>query len=204
MSGKLDGTRAFITGGGSGIGRASALALADETVRLVKAAGGDGAAVLCDVADEESVAHAAEAAAGPGGRLDFGVNSAGVSGGDDLEPLAGYATSQFDRMIAIDLRGTFLSMKYELRYMTPFRRGSIVNIASGAGLVGVPGFAGYAAANHGQIGLTKASSAPSPGNSPRLFPQPSKLISNKDHPCIKRYGADPSAWQRRSARCRLG
>jgi NAD(P)-dependent dehydrogenase (short-subunit alcohol dehydrogenase family) len=172
MSSKLDGTRAFITGGGSGIGRASALALAargsfvtvagrtakslDETVRLVKAAGGDGAAVLCDVADEESVAHAAEAAAGPGGRLDFGVNSAGVSGGDDLEPLADYATSQFDRMIAIDLRGTFLSMKYELRYMTPFRRGSIVNIASGAGLVGVPGFAGYAAAKHGQVGLTKA------------------------------------------------
>jgi NAD(P)-dependent dehydrogenase (short-subunit alcohol dehydrogenase family) len=84
MSGELDATRAFITGGGSGIGRA--------------------------------VAHAAEVAAGPGRRLDFGVNSAGASGGDDLEPLADYATSQFDRMIAIDLRGTFLSMKYELRY----------------------------------------------------------------------------------------
>jgi NAD(P)-dependent dehydrogenase (short-subunit alcohol dehydrogenase family) len=172
MSTELDGTRAFITGGGSGIGQASALALAargcfvtvagrhldslDETVRLVKEAGGDGAAVVCDVADEESVARAVEVAAGPGRRLDFGVNSAGVSGGDDLQPLADYATSQFDRMIAIDLRGTFLSMKYELRFMIPFRKGSIVNIASGAGLVGVPGFAGYAAAKHGQVGLTKA------------------------------------------------
>lgn len=127
MSGEFDGTRALVTGGGSGIGRASALALAargcfvtvtgrtadslDETVRLVKEAGGDGAAVVCDVADEEAVARAAEVAAGPAGRLDFGVNSAGVSGGDDLRPLAGYSTSQFDRMIAIDLRGTFLSMK---------------------------------------------------------------------------------------------
>jgi len=172
MNGELNGTRAFITGGGSGIGAASALALAaqgcfvtvagrhreslDETVRLVQEAGGDGAAVLCDVADEESVARAAEAAAGPDQRLDFGVNSAGVSGGDDLEPLADYATSQFDRMIAVDLRGTFLSMKYELRHMTPFHKGSIVNIASGAGLVGVPGFAGYAASKHGQVGLTKA------------------------------------------------
>jgi NAD(P)-dependent dehydrogenase (short-subunit alcohol dehydrogenase family) len=59
-------------------------------------------------------------------------------------------------MIVTDLRGTFLSMKYELRYMTPFGQGSIVNIASGADLVGVPGFAGYAAAKHGQVGLTKA------------------------------------------------
>jgi NAD(P)-dependent dehydrogenase (short-subunit alcohol dehydrogenase family) len=95
-------------------------------------------------------------AAGPGGRLDFGVNSAGVSGGDDLQPLADYANDLFDRMIAIDLRGTFLSMKHELRHMLPYGRGSIVNIASGAGLVGVPGFAGYVAAKHGQVGLTKA------------------------------------------------
>jgi NAD(P)-dependent dehydrogenase (short-subunit alcohol dehydrogenase family) len=171
MTGELDGTRALVTGGGSGIGRASALARAvrgcfvtvagrspgplADTVSLVKEAGGDGASVRCDVADEESVARAAEAAAGPGGRLDFGVNSAGVSGGDDLQPLADYATSQFDAMIATDLRGTFLSMKYELRHMVPYGQGSIVNIASGAGLVGVPGFAGYAAAKHGQVGLTK-------------------------------------------------
>jgi NAD(P)-dependent dehydrogenase (short-subunit alcohol dehydrogenase family) len=112
--------------------------------------------VLCDVTDEDSVRHAVKVAAGASGQLDFGVNSAGVSGGDDLQPLGDYANDLFDRMIAIDLRGTFLSMKHELAYMVASRNGSIVNIASGAGLVGVPGFAGYVAAKHGQIGLTKA------------------------------------------------
>jgi NAD(P)-dependent dehydrogenase (short-subunit alcohol dehydrogenase family) len=168
---ELLGTRAFITGGGTGIGRASAVALAvqgcfvtvagrtqrtlDETVALVREVGGSATAVLCDVTDEASVASAVAIAAGEDGRLDFGVNSAGVSGGDDLRPLADYAQDQFDRMIDIDLRGTFLSMKHELRHMVAFGRGSIVTIASGAGIVGVPGFAGYVAAKHGQVGLTK-------------------------------------------------
>jgi NAD(P)-dependent dehydrogenase (short-subunit alcohol dehydrogenase family) len=165
------GTRAFVTGGGTGIGRASAVALAaqgcfvtvagrtrrtlDETVALVREVGGSAAAVLCDVTDEASVASAVAMAAGEDGRLDFGVNSAGVSGGDDLRPLADYSQDQFDRMIDIDLRGTFLSMKHELRHMVAFGRGSIVTIASGAGIVGVPGFAGYVAAKHDQVGLTK-------------------------------------------------
>jgi NAD(P)-dependent dehydrogenase (short-subunit alcohol dehydrogenase family) len=171
VSGELQGARAFITGGGTGIGRASASALAaqgcfvtvagrtqrtlDETVDLVREAGGSAAVVLCDVTDEASIAQAVAAAAGEDGRLDFGVNSTGVSGGDDLRPLADYSNEQFDRMIDIDLRGTFLSMKHELRHMVPFGHGSIVNIASGAGIVGVPGFAGYVAAKHGQVGLTK-------------------------------------------------
>lgn len=171
MSGDLKGTRAFITGGGTGIGRASAIALAaqgcivtvagrtqrtlDETVNLIRQAGGSAAAVLCDVTDEEGVARAVATAAGEDGRIDFGVNSAGVSGGDDLRPLADYSNDQFDRMIDIDLRGTFLSMKHELRHMVPFGHGSIVNIASAAGIVGAPGFAGYVAAKHGQVGLTK-------------------------------------------------
>ena len=172
MSTDLSGTRAFITGGGTGIGRSAAIALAqagsfvtvagrtqstlDEAVDLVRQAGGDGATAVCDVTEEASIQHAIEVASGPDGRLDFGVNSAGVSGGDDLQPLANYSNEQFDRMIAIDLRGTFLAMKHEIRRMLPARRGSIVNIASGAGLVGVPGFAGYVAAKHGQVGLTKA------------------------------------------------
>jgi NAD(P)-dependent dehydrogenase (short-subunit alcohol dehydrogenase family) len=83
------------------------------------------------------------------------VNSAGVSGGDDLTPTAEYETEKFDLMIATDLRGTFLAMKYELRQMKAQGFGSIVNISSGAGLVGTPGFSGYTAAKHGQLGLTK-------------------------------------------------
>ena len=167
----LGGTRTFITGGGTGIGREAAVALAslgstvtvagrtlrtlDETVAAVQNAGGGALAVVCDVTDEASVRNAVNVAAGETGTLAFAVNSAGVSGGDDMKPTAEYATEMFDQMIAIDLRGTFLSMKYELKGMAAQGFGSIVNVASGAGLVGVAGFAGYAAAKHGQIGLTK-------------------------------------------------
>jgi NAD(P)-dependent dehydrogenase (short-subunit alcohol dehydrogenase family) len=168
---QLEGTRALVTGGGSGIGRAAALLLAargchvtvvgrtastlEETVAQVRASGGCAQFTTCDVTDEHSVRDAVSAAAGEAGRLDFGVNSAGVSGGDNLRPTADYATEQFDRILAIDLRGTFLSMKYELLHMERRRAGSIVNISSGAGLVGVPGFTGYTAAKHGVVGLTK-------------------------------------------------
>lgn len=167
----LAGATALVTGGGTGIGRASALALAaagctvtvagrtvstlEETVRMITDAGGAARHVLCDVSDEQSVAHAVQVAVGDSGRLDFGVNSAGISGGDDLRKLADYPTETFDRMIAIDLRGTFLSMKYQLRQMQAQGFGSIVNIGSGASLVGVEGFAGYAAAKHGVVGLTR-------------------------------------------------
>jgi NAD(P)-dependent dehydrogenase (short-subunit alcohol dehydrogenase family) len=95
-------------------------------------------------------------AIGDAGRLDFAVNSAGISGGDNLKPTADYATDFFDEIIAVDLRGTFLSMKYGLRQMKAQGFGSVVNIRSAASLVGAAGFAGYVAAKHGQIGLTKA------------------------------------------------
>jgi NAD(P)-dependent dehydrogenase (short-subunit alcohol dehydrogenase family) len=171
MTGEFAGQTAFITGGGSGIGRTTALALAargtivtvagrtaktlQDTVSEIEALGGAARYALCDVSDEESVRSAVEIAVGDTGHLDYAVNSAGVSGGDDLRPTAEYSTEAFDRIIAIDLRGTFLAMKYELKHMKRQGSGSIVNIASGAGLVGVPGFAGYTAAKHGTIGLTK-------------------------------------------------
>lgn len=126
-----------------------------ETVAAVEAAGGRAQLAVCDVCDEASVRAAVYAAVRETGHLDFGVNSAGVSGGDDLRPTAEYGTETFDRIISIDLRGTFLSMKYELEQMARQGSGSIVNLSSGAGLVGVPGFAGYTAAKHGVIGLTK-------------------------------------------------
>jgi NAD(P)-dependent dehydrogenase (short-subunit alcohol dehydrogenase family) len=167
----LAGTTALVTGGGSGIGRSSAIALAalgctvtvagrtastlEETVHSITHAGGTARHVICDVTDERSVAHAVEVAIGDSGRLDIGVNSAGVSGGDDLRKLADYPTETFDHMIAIDLRGTFLSMKYQLRQMQSQGFGSVVNIGSGASVVGVEGFAGYTAAKHGVVGLTR-------------------------------------------------
>ena len=127
----------------------------EETVSLVQSAGGAARFLQCDVTDEQSVQAAVGAAVGDSGRLDFGVNCAGVSAGDDLQPTADYPTEMFDQMIAIDLRGTFLSMKYELKQMKAQGFGSIVNISSGAGLVGTAGFSGYTAAKHGQVGLTK-------------------------------------------------
>ena len=170
---ELGGKAAVVTGGGTGIGRASAVALAaagcavtvagrtirtlDETVDLVRAAGGTARSVQCDVTDEQSVQEAVEAAAGDAGQLDFAVNCAGVSGGGDLVPTAEYPTERFDLMIATDLRGTFLAMKYQLRLMKQQGFGSIVNISSITGLVGYAGVSGYVSAKHGQIGLTKAS-----------------------------------------------
>jgi len=171
MEQEFAGTTALVTGGGTGIGQAAALSLAaagctvtvagrtvarlEETVQMIIEAGGAARHVQCDVSDEQSVADAVRVAVGDSGRLDFGVNSAGISGGDDLQKTADYSTEAFDRMIATDLRGTFLAMKYELRQMQTQGFGSIVNIGSGASLVGVAGFAGYTAAKHGVIGLTR-------------------------------------------------
>jgi NAD(P)-dependent dehydrogenase (short-subunit alcohol dehydrogenase family) len=167
----FSGKSAIITGGGSGIGRESAIALGvrgcfvtvvgrsagtlEETVAAVKEAGGEATQALCDVADEVSVQSAVAYAISQRDRLDFCINSAGVSGGDNLRPVADYDVAEFDRMIAIDLRGTFLTMKYSIPAMVKGSSGSIVNVSSGAGVVGVPGFAGYAAAKHGVMGLTK-------------------------------------------------
>ena len=171
MEQEFAGTTALVTGGGTGIGQAAALSLAaagctvtvagrtvarlEETVQMIIDAGGAARHVQCDVGDEQSVADAVRVAVGDSGRLDFGVNSAGISGGDDLQKTADYSTEAFDRMIATDLRGTFLAMKYELRQMQTQGFGSIVNIGSGASVVGVAGFAGYTAAKHGVIGLTR-------------------------------------------------
>jgi NAD(P)-dependent dehydrogenase (short-subunit alcohol dehydrogenase family) len=171
MDKTFEGTTALVTGGGTGIGRASALALAaagctvtvagrtvsklEDTVRMILEAGGSARLVECDVSDERSVEYAVDVAVGDTGRLDFGVNSAGISGGDDLRKLADYPTETFDRMIATDLRGTFLAMKYQLRQMHAQGFGSIVNIGSAASVVGAPGFAGYTAAKHGVVGLTQ-------------------------------------------------
>lgn len=162
--------RALVTGGGSGIGRATALALAEEgcfvtvagrtertlaaTVAMVRAAGGAAQFVICDVTDEEAVAAAVRAAAGPEGRLHVAVNSAGYDG-EVAAPTTEWTTEMLDEMLSSNVRGTFLSMKHELAQMSSQGFGSIVNVGSGAGLLGVPGHAGYVASKHAGIGLTR-------------------------------------------------
>ena len=163
---------ALVTGGGTGIGRSAALALAadgyevtvagrtaatlEQTVKLVTHAGGIAKYVIADVHDADAVRHAVEIAVGDIGRLDVAVNSAGVDGGNDLHPLIDYPVETLDLMLATNVRGMFLSMKYELQIMAAQGFGSIVNISSGAGLTGVVGYSGYVASKHAEIGLTKS------------------------------------------------
>lgn len=171
MSQQFAGKSAFITGGGSGIGRATALAFAaegatvtivgrtadtlEETVRLVEAAGGSASYVVGDVTDEAAIENAVKTTIERTGGLDFAVNNAGYDG--EFQLTQDYSTEMLDRMIAINIRGVFLSMKHELKHMIANGSGAIVNMSSGAGLVGVLGFSGYTATKAAEIAMTKSS-----------------------------------------------
>jgi NAD(P)-dependent dehydrogenase (short-subunit alcohol dehydrogenase family) len=168
--GKLEGRVALVTGAGSGIGRASALAFAregarvvvsdvqalagDETVRLIREAGGEALLVQADVTSAADV----KALVGKGieafGRLDCAHNNAGILGAYALTPDC--TEENWDRTVAINLKGIFLSMKYEIPAMLQQGKGAIVNTSSGSGLVGTAGLPAYAASKHGVVGLTKS------------------------------------------------
>lgn len=161
---------ALITGGGSGIGRASALRLAgegarvmvsdvneaggEETVRLVKSEGGEAAFVRCDVSKASEVEAMVKATVQRFGGLDIALNNAGVGGAmlnaDKLEEAV------WDFVMNINLKGVWLCTKYELPEMLKRGGGSIINVASLAGLLGFRGNAVYAASKHGVIGFTKS------------------------------------------------
>lgn len=169
MAGRLDGKIALITGAGSGIGRASALvfaregakvAVADklvdggqETVRMVEAAGGTASFIKVDVSDAASVEAMVNATVETYGRIDCAYNNAGIEG--QVAPTDSYADDMFDRVIAVNLTGVWLCMKYEIPRLLEQGGGAIVNTASGAGLIGVAGLSAYVASKHGVIGLTK-------------------------------------------------
>ncbi len=112
--------------------------------------------VIADVHDEDAVRHAVEVGAGEPAQLDVAVTSAGVDGGNDSHPCVGYPVQTLDLMLATNVRGMFFSMKHELEIMAKQGFGSIVNVSSGAGLTGVPGYAGYVASKHAEIGLTRS------------------------------------------------
>ena len=162
---------ALVTGGSSGIGRATALALAaegarvvvadlrlrelEETVGMMREAGGTADACQANVSQGTEVARMVAFAVERHGALDVAVNNAGIEG-TPFVPLAEYSESTFDEVIATNLRGVFLCMKYELPHLLA-TRGAIVNMASVAGMSGgkVAG-AGYYASKHGVVGLTRA------------------------------------------------
>ena len=166
----LGGKAALVTGGGSGLGRASAIALAragatvtvadvdeqggKETAALVfEETGGDADFVRADVTQADEVAAMVDKAVARWGRLDCALNNAGTTGAS--APTADYTLDDWNRAIALNLTGVFLCLKYELPAMLE-RGGAIVNMASGAGLVGFPGLPAYVASKHGVIGLTRA------------------------------------------------
>lgn len=160
---------ALVTGSGAGIGRATALAFAgegarvvvsdihvedgEETVALIRDAGGEAVFVACDVADPAAVTALVAASVKAFGRLDCACNNAGIEG--TIVPLADQAIEDFDKVIAVNLRGVFLCLQAELRQMVADGGGAIVNLASVAGLIGFPGLSPYVATKHGVNGLTK-------------------------------------------------
>lgn len=163
----------MVTGAGAGIGRTTALALADagaklvlgdinaqaldETARLVREAGADLRALPVDVTQDIAVkALVAEAVKGFG-RLDGAFNNAGIE--EEHQRLADGDEAMFDRIMAVNVKGVWLCMKHQLPTMVAQRRGSIVNTASVAGLVGAPMRAAYAASKHAVVGLTKSAAA---------------------------------------------
>lgn len=164
------GRVALVTGASSGIGRATALAFAREGYTTVlsdvqESKGRDALAeceaegtpckfIECDVSDEASIQRMIADIVSTFGRLDAAFNNAGIEG--EQAPTGECTTSNFDRVIAVNLRGVFLCMREELKQMTRQETGGvIVNTSSVAGLIGLPGVPAYDASKHAIVGLTR-------------------------------------------------
>ena len=169
MAGLLENKVVLVTGGGSGIGRATSLLLAkqgakvmiadyvpesaERTVKLIKDVGGYAHCIAADVSIREQVEAMVTKTVEVYGRLDGAFNNAVIEGkmADTVE----YPEEIFDRIMAINLKGVWLCMRAEIPQMLKTGGGAIVNTASGAGLVGVPMLSAYNASKHGVVGLTK-------------------------------------------------
>lgn len=170
MSKLFEGEVALITGGSSGIGRATALAFAAEgarvviasrrkeesaeTIKLIEAAGGEAFFVQTDVSKASEVEALVARTIERFGALNFAFNNAGIEG-DPFVPIEQYSEATWDQVIDINLKGVFLCMKYALPHIVK-SKGAIVNMASVAGLVGGLVGSAYYASKHGVVGLTKA------------------------------------------------
>jgi NAD(P)-dependent dehydrogenase (short-subunit alcohol dehydrogenase family) len=165
----LEGKTALVTGGAGGIGRATSLVFAsagasvvvvdfdadggNATVAMIREAGGTAHFIRADVSQAEDVERYARETVHEFGPIDVFFNNAGIMG--QVSPLIDYPVEMFDRVLEINVRGTFLGLKYVLPQMIERKMGSIINTASVGGTVGSPGLCAYVASKHAIIGLTR-------------------------------------------------
>lgn len=161
---------AIVTGGSEGIGRAVAIAFAqagakvvvnsrteeeiNEVVKEIGSLGGEAIGVVGDVGIADDVEHIVAKALDTYGALHFACNNAGING--DVARLADGSEQNFDSVLQTNVKGVWLSMKYEIPAILKAGGGSIVNIASISGITGIPGFSVYSASKHAVIGMSKS------------------------------------------------
>lgn len=170
MSFTFSGQVALVTGGAAGIGRATALAFADQglkvvvadldaaageqTVQAIHERGGDALFIRCDVTRDDDVKAMVEGVIGQFGRLDYAFNNAGIE--IEKGKLAEGTEAEFDAIMSVNVKGVWLCMKHQLPVMLAQGGGAIVNTASVAGLGAAPKMSIYAASKHAVLGLTKS------------------------------------------------
>ncbi|WP_416465229.1 glucose 1-dehydrogenase [Pseudomonas sp. LFS044] len=182
FNGSFEGKVAFVTGAGSGIGRATAIAFAragaavtavdlsqhglEETARLIDAAGGKVLSVVCNVTDSKAIKAAVEKTVATFGSLDCAFNNAGIE--QQVATLPEIEEDVWDRVLAVNLKSVYLCMKHQLNVMLKHGGGAIVNTSSGAGVMAIQGQSAYCASKFGVTAISKCAALEHAGKGIRI------------------------------------